>query len=227
MGSLPLPALYTRFTLKLSTTWSQFNCESFMTAFAQDASVPPSQVVVLSVTSGSTIIDAAVPDTSAAAFAGVVQTGRQTVPNVVSFSTPTGTTVPPAAFPWWIILIVVIFVLLAVAIVVVICIYRRRQRNGFSKDYVAISDMAPRSNYAASPSNYAVYAQTPPAPAVASAVRAKLLFDVQDHGENVLPARQGDIALVLPEDLAATSDWIFVKIADREGYVPRNFLSPV
>jgi hypothetical protein len=227
MGSLPLPAQYTRFTLKLSTTWSEFNCESFMTAFAHDASVLPSQVVVLSVTSGSTIIDAAVPDASAAAFAGVVGTGRQTVPNVVFFSTPTGTTVPPATFPWWIILIVVIFVLVAVAVVVGICIYRRRQRSGFSKDYVAISDMTPRSNYAASPSNYAVYAPPSPAPAVASAVRVKLLFDVQDHGENVLPARQGDIALVLPEDLAATSDWVFVKIADREGYVPRNYLSPV
>jgi hypothetical protein len=223
IGSLPLPAQYTRFTLTLSTVWSQFDCTSFMTAFTKDAGVLASQVIILNVTSGSTIIDAAVPDANAVAFAGAVGAGRQTVPNVVSFSTPTGTTVPPSsAFPWWIILIVLLLVLAAVAVIIFVCMRRRKMQGGSSsRDYVAISDSTPRANYGAAPSSYGAYASAPAAAATGGVVSVKILFDVQDQGENVLPARRGDTALVMPGDLAASSDWVFVKIGGREGYVPR------
>jgi hypothetical protein len=224
LGTLPLPAQYTRFTLKLSTNYPTFDCSAFMNSFTKDTGLLPSQIIILSVTSGSTIIDAGMPDANAVTFAAAVKSGTQTVPNVQSFSTATGTSAPPGSgFPWWIILIVMLIILAAVAVVLFICYRRRKQSGGgsASKDYVAISD-APRSNYDA-PSSYAAYAA--PVPAPSGFVTVKLLFDVQDHGENVLPARKGDVALVTPEDLAATSDWVFVKIGNREGYVPRLSLS--
>jgi hypothetical protein len=51
-----------------------------------------------------------------------------------------------------------------------------------------------------------------------------LVRDVIDTGEGILDARKGDIAFLTKEDAGLTSEWAWVKVGTREGYVPRSYL---
>jgi hypothetical protein len=52
----------------------------------------------------------------------------------------------------------------------------------------------------------------------------RISFDVHDEGEGILQARAGDVAFVAKEDAAQTSDWVWVKVGTKQGYVPRSYL---
>jgi hypothetical protein len=51
-----------------------------------------------------------------------------------------------------------------------------------------------------------------------------LQHDVADVGDGVLNGKKGDICLVSPEDFSATTDWVWVRIDQKTGYVPRSML---
>ena len=220
-------------TLVLNMDFAQFDCEGFRSTLAADMGIVGSQINFHSARPGSVILSFSTPVFAANAFATRIEEGTSQISSVASFTRATGQTVVPPAFPWQIVVGVVVAVLVLVAVlIIVICVVKRRRNKGSNtdvynyggSDYHKVGTGVPAtvtaSSSAVSGSSYAP-------PAAASLVSFRLIADVVDVGESVVPARRGDIVFMTAQDAAQGSDWAWVKCGVQEGYVPRNFLQRV
>ncbi len=221
LGSLPLPPTHVQCNMTLSSAFSSFDCSTFAAPVARAAGCLVSDIIILGVFSGSTIITLGMPSPSSTQFSAATTNGTTGVPNLQQFVSPSGTAVSPsAAFAWWIIIIVLLIVAAAVVVTILLCRHRNKSKGDRGVSYVTMDGSAPVGG--------AVKSAPAAAPASSgSVVKARVKHDVMDLGEHVLPARTGQIATMSREDWGATSDWVYVQIGDQEGYVPRDYLALV
>jgi hypothetical protein len=106
-------------------------------------------------------------------------------------------------------------------IIAVICIKKRNEKNASSAFYTPLAETSSSASYAAAPAAASARASTP----LSGHVSMRLTNDVLDSGEGILQAKKGQIAFVSPEDMAETTDWVWVMVGSQQGYVPRLFLA--
>jgi hypothetical protein len=214
LSTPPEPVGWARATLTLSTQFSQFVCTNFQATLASEMGA--SQVALFTCISGSTVIDfAAFPPASMDTLAARVSAGTSTLPatSLARVGFPTAT--PPSSFPWAIVVGVVVGLLVvALVVVVVICCWRRRSQKRDFKQELGTIAYVPLTESSAPRSSNGLIAMC-------------LVRDVIDTGEGILDVRKGDIAFLTKEDAGLTSEWAWVKVGTREGYVPRSSLVQV
>ncbi len=97
LGTRPLPTGFAEFVLVVNTTYASFDCVAYRALLLRDMALLPAQLIVLNVTAGSVIFNAAAPAGSVNSFFLLMQQGRQNPALAIGSATgPKGTVVPPA-----------------------------------------------------------------------------------------------------------------------------------
>lgn len=215
-------------SFRMDYDYPTFDCAQWIAQFQVRLRNPS----VCSFRAGSAIVEMELDtDVATAAFN---DPGAIGIPNLLDVTDPVSGAVATApasgGLPMiWIIVIILLFVLLILLIVlIVLCCMRKneKERNG----HVPLREvpLEPLVNYSRPPSNYGAPAyssvQTNSRPASASLVSCRMIHSVEQTDDTIVPAREGDIVFVLPEDFADTGEWVWVKAGTQEGYVPRSYL---
>lgn len=227
------------FTLTLNEVFADFDCAGFPSVLSQQIGAPVTAFSFSSCIEGSVVLSGSMTVGAGDTLLTLAEAGLTTLPvlgvtfNGQTANLPNGSTANGDEFPLWAIIAAAAggAVLLIVIIIVIVCLCKRRGKSGdssyhrYNDNYTAMSPVASTSSY--SSNTYAATNSYPVANAqpVANAnlVRLRLLHSVLDKGESILPARQGSIVFCEAEEWAQTSDWLWVEMQGRQGYVPRNY----
>lgn len=118
-------------------------CSPCRRIICSEMQIPQTEIVLLSSTSGSVIIEAGAANSSFTTFSNVVARGASALP-VKTLTAAGGTPVvppPSSGLPGWAIAVIVVSVLAAAAAVVLVVILVRRRKTGGSQSappYVAM-----------------------------------------------------------------------------------------
>ena len=214
---------------RMSDDYDNFDCVSFLSAFARARGVREEDLGVCGLRRGSSVVelegdtammDSAMRDASA---------GGGGIPNLLSVTDPnTGitATVGDTGLSLGVIIGIAVgsvLLLLVLVVVVIILVKRRGKARASDANYQPLKkfqylEPVPLAK-APSPVAAAESGQT-------SHVTLVVQYDVLDKGENVLEAKKGDIAFATQDDWSKDENWLWVRIGTQEGYVPRKFVAP-
>lgn len=79
-GALPLPPLYSEFTITLRYDFATFDCSAFPPLLAREMGVPTTDLIFLSCVPGSVVLRSAAPSASVLALQNLVASGSATLP---------------------------------------------------------------------------------------------------------------------------------------------------
>ena len=229
-GAIPSTG-YTDFTITMDYQFNRFDCAAFKGTLANQMVIPDTQLVFVSCIAGSVILRAGAPVAAATRLETQVRDGTSAIP-ITQYSSGGTVVTPPNPFPFWIVAISAMFIIV-VALVIILLVLRARKNRYRSTSTVAFT-RSEQSRYAPleempirTASSRADDLHLAPAaarPSNSEYVTTQLLTDVVDKGENILDAKRGDIAFILPEDWKETGEWVYAKVGLRTGFVPRSYL---
>jgi hypothetical protein len=200
--------------------YANFDCQTWINQFNVRLRNPS----VCSFRQGSAIVEMELDaDVASSAFN---DPGAIGIPDLIDITDPVtnavATAPPSGGLPLvWIIIIVLLVVLLILLVVLIILCCKRKKDQEANAYNGPLRDMPlePLVNYSRPPSTYTPAPMATSRPPSASLVSCRMIHSVDQSDDTVVPAREGDVVFVLPEDFADTGEWVWVKAGTQEGYV--------
>ena len=194
----------------MSDEFSQFDCPMWL----ENRNVVALRLSVCGFRSGSSIVEAELDANDA--LAAMSDPSSLGIPRLMSVTDPlsgeSNSVTNSGVSIALIIGIVTGIIVLAIVVLVIILLCRRHKQHRYS------------TSFGSSSLGFVPLEEVAPPKTTSNFINCLVTQTVSTNGEAVLMAKEGQIAAVLPADFAGTSDWVWVSISGRQGYVPRTFL---